>query len=108
MVEAFRVPIFEVEGYEADDVIGTLCRLAEEQRIETVILTGDTDTFQLVSPWVRVALHHNIQDRKVYDENEIRARYGGLTADRQPDLKALKGTPRTTSRACPALATRPR
>ncbi len=93
MVEAFGVPIFEVEGYEADDVIGTLCRLAEEQRIETVILTGDTDTFQLVSPWVRVALHHNIQDRKVYDENEIRARYGGLTAELQPDLKALKGDP---------------
>ena len=93
LVEAFNVPIFEVEGYEADDVIGTLCRMAEEQRIETVILTGDTDTFQLVSPWVRVALHHNIQDRKVYDENEIRARYGGLKAEQQPDLKALKGDP---------------
>ena len=93
LVEVFNVPIFEVEGYEADDVIGTLCRMAEEQRIETVILTGDTDTFQLVSPWVRVALHHNIQDRKVYDENEIRARYGGLKAEQQPDLKALKGDP---------------
>ena len=93
LVEAFRVPIFEAEGYEADDVIGTLCRMAEEQRIETVILTGDTDTFQLVSPWVRVALHHNVQDRKVYDENEIRARYGGLEARQQPDLKALKGDP---------------
>ena len=91
LVEAFKVPIFEVEGYEADDVIGTLCRKAEEQRIETVILTGDTDTFQLVSPWVRVALHHNVQDRKVYDENEVRARYGGLTPLQQPDLKALKG-----------------
>ena len=93
LMETFRVPIFEVAGYEADDVIGTLCRKAEEQRIETVILTGDTDTFQLVSPWVRVALHHNIQDRKVYDESEVRARYGGLTPFQQPDLKALKGDP---------------
>ena len=93
LVEVFKIPIFEVEGYEADDVIGTLCRKAEEQRIETVILTGDTDTFQLVSPWVRVALHHNVQDRKVYDENEVRARYGGLTPLQQPDLKALKGDP---------------
>ena len=91
LMRCFSVPIFQVEGYEADDVIGTLCRGAEEQKIETVILTGDTDTFQLVSPWVRVALHYSIQDRKVYDENEVRARYGGLTPAQQPDLKALKG-----------------
>ncbi len=93
MMKAFKVPIFEAEGYEADDVIGTLCRQAEEQKIEAVILTGDTDTFQLVSPWVRVALHHNIQDRKIYDEKEIRARYSGLVPAQQPDLKALKGDP---------------
>ena len=93
LMQAFNVPIFEMEGYEADDLIGTLCRKAEEQKIETVILTGDTDTFQLVSPWVRVALHYSIQDRKVYDENEVRARYGGLTPEQQPDLKALKGDP---------------
>ena len=91
LMRAFNVPIFEVEGYEADDVIGTLCRQAEEQKMETVILTGDTDTFQLVSPWVRVALHHNIRERKVYDETEVRSRYGGLTPAQQPDLKALKG-----------------
>ena len=93
MMRAFKVPIFEVEGFEADDVIGTLCRQAEDQKIEAVILTGDTDTFQLVSPWVRVALHHNIQDRKIYDEKEIRARYSGLVPAQQPDLKALKGDP---------------
>ena len=93
LMRAFNVPIFEAEGFEADDVLGTLGRKAEEQKIEAVILTGDTDTFQLVSPWVRVALHYSIQDRKVYDENEIRARYGGLTPFQQPDLKALKGDP---------------
>ena len=93
LMRAFKVPIFEMEGYEADDIIGTLCRQAEEQQIEAIILTGDTDTFQLVSPWVRVALHYSIQDRKVYDENEVRARYGGLTPGQQPDLKALKGDP---------------
>ena len=91
LMSSFNVPIFEAEGYEADDVIGTLAREAEEQRIETVILTGDTDTFQLVSPWVRVALHYSIQDRKVYDEAEIRVRYGGLEPSQQPDVKALKG-----------------
>ena len=93
LMRGFNVPIFELEGYEADDLIGTLCRQAEEQKIEAVILTGDTDTFQLVSPWVRVALHHSIRDRKIYDENEVRARYGGLSPAQQPDLKALKGDP---------------
>ena len=93
IMRALGVPIFEVETYEADDVIGTICRKAEEQRLETVILTGDTDTFQLVSPWVRVALHYSVQDRKTYDESEVRARFGGLGPLQQPDLKALKGDP---------------
>ena len=93
LMQAFNVPIFEIDGYEADDILGTLGRKAEEEGIETVILTGDTDTFQLVSPWVRVALHYSIQDRKVYDVNEVRSRYGGLTPAKQPDLKALKGDP---------------
>ena len=49
LMEAFGVPIFELEGYEADDVIGTLCRQAEQQSLDTVILSGDTDMLQLVS-----------------------------------------------------------
>ena len=93
LMRAFGVPVFEVEGYEADDVIGTICRQAEEHQLETVILTGDTDTFQLVSPWVRVALQYSVQDRKIYDVNEVRSRYGGLSPEQQPDLKALKGDP---------------
>ena len=93
LMEAFNVAIFQVEGYEGDDILGTLCRQAEERGIDTVIITGDTDTFQLVSPLVRVALHHSIQDRKIYDEVEVKARYGGLPPDLQPDLKALKGDP---------------
>ena len=91
LMAAFGVPVFETEGFEADDIIGTLCRLAEEQEINVVILTGDRDTFQLVSPRVRVDLASSIQERKVYDEAELEARYGGLTASQQPDFKALLG-----------------
>ena len=91
LMAAFGVPVFETEGFEADDIIGTLCRLAEEQGINVVILTGDRDTFQLVSPRVRVDLASSIQERKVYDEAELEARYGGLTASQQPDFKALLG-----------------
>ena len=39
MMEAFRVPIFEQEGYEADDILGTLCRIAEEKGVETILVT---------------------------------------------------------------------
>ena len=91
LMAGFGVPIFECEGYEADDIIGTLSRQAEEQGIDTIILTGDRDTFQLISAGVRVDLSYSIQNRKVYDEVELAARYSGLTAAQQPDFKALLG-----------------
>ena len=91
LMGAFGVPVFELDGFEADDVIGTLCRQATAQGIDTVILTGDRDTFQLVSPNVRVDLSYSVQERKVYDEVELAARYSGLTAIQQPDFKALLG-----------------
>ena len=92
-MEALHIPIFEVEGYEADDVLGTLCHIAEQKGMETVILTGDTDTLQLVTPLVRVALQYRIQEQRLFDEAEVRARYGGLAPSQQADLKALKGDP---------------
>ncbi len=87
----FNVPIFEEPQYEADDVLGTLCRRAEEHRIETLVLTGDTDTLQLVSPWVRVLLTHSVRRQKTYDEAAVRARYAGLGPESVPDIKALEG-----------------
>ena len=91
LMQLFRVPIFEQEGYEADDVIGTLCRQSEEQETPTVILTSDSDALQLVSSWVKVVLYTPYKDPKLYDEAEVKARFYGLAADQQPDFKALKG-----------------
>ena len=91
LMAAFGVPVFELDGWEADDVIGTLTRQAEEAGIDSVILTGDRDTFQLISPRVRVDLASSIQDRRVYNEAELAERYSGLTAAQQPDFKALVG-----------------
>ena len=91
MMRAFGIPIFEQEGFEADDVLGTLCRQAEEQEIETLVLTGDTDELQLVSPWVRVLLSYSVQGRTLYDVAKVRERYGGLGPDAVPDIKALQG-----------------
>ena len=93
LMRTFGVPIFELDGYEADDIIGTLCRQAEELGLDTIILTGDRDTFQLISPRVRVDMFHSIQERKVYGETELMARYSGLTPAQQPDFKALVGDP---------------
>ncbi|MCI0792955.1 MAG: DNA polymerase I, partial [Chloroflexi bacterium] len=91
LMRGFGVPIFEADGYEADDIIGTLSLQAELQGIDTIILTGDRDTFQLISPKVRVDLSYSIQNRKTYDEAELAVRYSGLTSAQQPDFKALLG-----------------
>ena len=91
IMEAFGVPIFERQEYEADDVIGTLCRLAEEREIDTLVLTGDTDELQLVSPLIRVLMSYGVQGRTLYDVNAVRERYGGLGPEAVPDLKALVG-----------------
>ncbi len=91
LIEAFDIPIYEQAGFEADDVLGTLCRQAEEQQIETIVLTGDTDTFQLVSPWVRVQLSFAVQKKTLYDATAVKERYGGLGPEHIADIKALQG-----------------
>jgi DNA polymerase-1 len=91
LMRAFAVPIYELPGFEADDLIGTLSQQAEAANVETIILTGDRDTFQLISPLVRVDLASSERDRRIVDEFELAERYGGLTAAQQPDFKALVG-----------------
>ena len=103
LMEAFNIPIFEVEAYEGDDVLGTLCRQATEQDMDTIVLTGDTDTLQLVSPTVRVALNRSIQDRVIYDEAAVRERYGGLSPSQQPHVKALQGDASDNIRGVPGI-----
>ncbi|RME47371.1 MAG: DNA polymerase I [Chloroflexi bacterium] len=93
LVEAFNMPVYEVEGYEADDVLGTLAKQAEEAGVETLIVTGDTDTFQLIDPHVRVLTSRGyFSDTIVYDEEGIHKRYG-LKPEQLPDYKGLKGDP---------------
>ncbi len=93
LMQAFAVPVYELAGFEADDLIGTLSKQAESAEVETVILTGDRDTFQLISSLVRVDLASSERDRQIVDEANLSERYGGLTAAQQPDYKALVGDP---------------
>ena len=91
LMTAFAVPVYELPGFEADDIIGALSRQAEASGVDTVILTGDRDTFQLISPRVRVDLASSGDRGSVVDETALAQRYGGLTAAQQPDYKALVG-----------------
>ena len=91
MMNAFEIPIFEEDKYEADDVIGTICKKAEKEGIETLILTGDTDELQLVSPLVKVMLSHSVQGKALYDIKKVEERYEGLGPETVPDIKALEG-----------------
>ena len=91
VMTAFGVPIYEQAGIEADDVLGTLCRQADEQDIDTVVLTGDTDTLQLVSSRVSVLLSHAVGNRTLYDVESVKERYGGLGPESVAEIKALEG-----------------
>jgi DNA polymerase-1 len=93
LVEAFHIPLFEVDNYEADDVLGTLSRQAGGQGIDTVIVTGDADTMQLVSPHVRVLYPKpgkTFSDTMLYDEAAVSAKYG-VGPEHIADLKGLVG-----------------
>jgi DNA polymerase-1 len=93
VLNAFNIPIYTAEGYEADDVIGTLARQATAQGVDTLILTGDTDTLQLVDDNVHVLLAVPFPKgaTKEYGVDTVLERYKGLRPDQLADLRGLKG-----------------
>ena len=91
LLEAFDIPTYSANGYEADDVLAALADQAAAQGADTLIVTGDTDTFQLVGPQVRVMTPgRSFSDPVLYDEEAIRNRYG-LEPQQLIDYKALVG-----------------
>lgn len=91
VVTAFGIPVLELTGYEADDVVGTVSRQAENNGYDTTIVTGDLDALQLVDPCVSVMTTlRGVSDVKIYDETAVFERYGFLPAN-VPDYKALVG-----------------
>ena len=96
ILKLFKVPIYEIDNYEADDVIGTIASSKEVNKpeIETMIVTGDLDTLQLVDDNTKVySLKRGISDTIIYDEKNVKQRYGGLKPNQLIDFKALKGDP---------------
>ena len=91
IVGALGIPIVEVPGFEADDVIGTLSARAEERGIDVIVLTGDLDALQLVSERTTVlASRRGISDLITYDLAAVHERYG-FGPDGVVDYKALTG-----------------
>lgn len=92
VVETLDIPVFEQEGYEADDLLGTLARQAGEQGVDTLIVTGDMDLLQLVDEHTRVLTSRwRFSDTVVYDLEGVQRRYKGLTPAQLVDLKAMMG-----------------
>ncbi len=93
VLESFSIPIHGIEGFEADDVIGTLSRLAEERGHAVTIVSGDLDCLQLVSESVEALVpRRGITDTFVYGPDQVRQRYGFEPAQ-LIDFKALRGDP---------------
>jgi len=93
ILKIWGIPILEKEGFEADDIIGTIAQKFQKNDLKIIILTGDLDTLQLVNDNIHVyTLRKGLQDRVIYDVEEIKKKYNLLPAQLL-DFKALKGDP---------------
>ncbi|HDL75087.1 MAG TPA: DNA polymerase I, partial [bacterium] len=96
VLKSFSVDIFEKEGYEADDIIGTISKLVPKHisEVEIIILSGDLDILQLIDSYTKVYTpRRGIKDTVLYDTEKVKERYGGLRPQELLDFKALKGDP---------------
>ena len=92
-VRAFNIPVLEYEGYEADDVIGTIEQDKRIKGYEKIIITGDQDLFQLVDKDTKVYLSgRNFRDSKLFGVKDV-IKKAGLRPDQIVDFKSLAGDP---------------
>ena len=93
ILRAMNIDIIEMEGYEADDVLGTLSRYGEEKGLEVTILSGDRDTFQLATDKVTIRIPHTKggkTETDEYDKEKVLEKYG-LEPKQLIDVKGLQG-----------------
>ncbi|MGH9283981.1 MAG: 5'-3' exonuclease, partial [Acidimicrobiales bacterium] len=92
VVETLHIPLIELAGYEADDVVATLATQARDRGDDVIIVTGDRDVYQLVEdPHVKVLYNRRgVSDYVLYDEAGILARTG-VTPAKYPEYAALRG-----------------
>lgn len=91
LLNAFGWPLYELDDYEADDIMGTLAVQAAQKDIDTMLITSDMDMLQLVDPHIHVfALKKGLSNIELYSPKSFEAKYG-IKATQFLDLKALKG-----------------
>jgi len=94
ILDAFSVPVFEKEGFEADDIIASLKIKNQRAKIKNIIISGDLDLLQLVDKQTGVyILRKGVKDTVLYDENLVKEKFQGLTPEQILDFKALRGDP---------------
>ena len=91
LLDAFGWPFYELDDYEADDILGAFAEQATEKGIETYLLTSDLDALQLISPTTKViAIKNGLSNLEEFDVPAFEAKYG-LDVEQFLDLKSLKG-----------------
>jgi len=106
MVEAFNIPVLIMEGVEADDIIGTIARKAEKDGMEVIIITGDKDIFQIISPHIRI---YDTLKNKYFGIDDVKERFGtepervvevmGLMGDSSDNIPGVPGIGEKTAKA---------
>ncbi|MBU0647248.1 MAG: DNA polymerase I [Patescibacteria group bacterium] len=92
IAKAFNIPIFELAGFEADDLIGTLVKRVDSD-VKKIIVTGDLDALQLVDENTEVfTMKHGLTDSVLYDIEAVKQRYN-LLPEQMIDFKSLRGDP---------------
>jgi DNA polymerase I len=93
LVSAFGIQQFEIEGYEADDIIATITKRAEKEKCEILICTGDRDSFQLVNERTTILYpKRGVSEMARMTPDAVIAKYG-MSAEQYPDFAALRGDP---------------
>lgn len=93
LLKRMNIAIYEIDGYEADDILGTFARIAEENDLHALLVTGDRDALQLVSQNTHVLLirtRKGMSEVQIFDPEELKNAYG-LTPEQIIDLKGLMG-----------------
>lgn len=103
LVEAYNIPVLEVSGYEADDVIGTLAKKAETKGFETYMLTPDKDYGQLVSEHIFMYRPKHTGGYEVMGPEEVRKKYDLLSHEQVIDLLGLMGDSSDNIPGCPGV-----
>jgi DNA polymerase-1 len=93
ILQGFGIPVLEKQGFEADDIIGTVAKKMGKKDLETLVITGDLDTLQLINDKLKIyTLKRGLTDTIIYTKKEVRERYG-LKPEQMIDYKGLRGDP---------------